>query len=176
MRLRLSSAYDVATKESLYPCEEIRPFKAEYLSSDWKNWDNRSDSGGERRKVSPGHLNRPRNRAKQINKSILPALSFSTVSVVESADQEGQIVWESGDQCGTQLLFGSPLSHTGFASISCWSNPTCQWKFAVYACLNKYLVMYFCFSDKSPVNPSIQTIFVCLDTAVCVTQVYELGV
>lgn len=46
---------------------------------------------------------------QQINKSILLVLSFSVVTVVKSADQEEQLVWESRDQCGKQLLFDSPL-------------------------------------------------------------------
>ncbi len=72
--------------------------------------------------MSPGYLRRD-NRAEvkqQINRSILLALSFSAATVVKSADQEEQIVWELRDQRAKQLLFDSPFCHSNFASISCW--------------------------------------------------------
>lgn len=72
---------------------------------------------------------------QQINKSILLALSFSAATVEKSADQEEQIVWESRDQYGKQLPFDSPFSHNDFASISCWSSITCQWK-SVLSCVH----------------------------------------
>lgn len=57
------------------------------------------------RGVSPGHVETMGAQAEQqINKSIFTALSSSAVSVVESADQEGQIVWESRDQRQTTAL------------------------------------------------------------------------
>lgn len=71
---------------------------------------------------------------QQINTSILLALSFSAAKVEKSADREEQIVWESRDQYGKQLPFDSPFSHNDFASISCWSSITCQWK-SVLSCV-----------------------------------------